>query len=552
MKLLFPIAAAILMVLAAGCASKNSAVEESYLEDPMLGRVEIFTVPLAPDIRLRSATYTPSGNVLVAYYPDATADVRHLSLAVMDDNGGNMRTFFSQPLPDRDKDNGIRFMVFPDNQRIFMGDFVLECAPDIDNCERTALLPVKYPGEVAGGAHISHRWSEIITAPDNVHIAWTTLLSNYSAAVFTGKLEKDTRGYTIVSPRIVSTLEPFQADPQHVDGVIPNPVRNGEVKQFVNGGAGISMVGASESDLADSVVQNLVTGAITQITRTPGYDETTIFSPDERLGIVMTSRFSDPTDLKILGAIPKPYPASLNMGLNMHAYTYAVTGVRKSRRGNIGPALIDIEASSTDQDYLGINLHTQEEWVFRSPMSWHPAGKKAMWMEEPRGASRLEGKRRIQVVRLLDYQPAPRVATQVTPDDVPYAETDLSVIEGLLQRSREVDVKVYGQHSGYIHYRQGAGGTIEKTYIDFSDDGESWYRGRETMQLNPQGHSTYIADLKLAGPRPGRMDLKVTFGPLQDPMPARIVFSKDETGVPLSHGYTEFDGQRLEITNLVE
>lgn len=541
-----------LFLLTTACAGAKPETGVGYRHDPAIGRVEILTVPLGPAVRLRSATYTPSGKVLIAYYPDASENIRQLSLAVMDDDGENLRTFFSQLIPERDKDNGLRFMVFPDNRRIFLGDFVLECAPDIDSCDRSALLPVQYPAEVAGGDHISHRWSEIITAPDNEHIAWTTLFSNYSAAVFTGKLEKGARAYTIGSTRIVSTMEPFQPDPHHTDGVIPNPVRNGEVKQFVNGGAGISMVGASESDLADSVVQDLHSGNITQVTRNPGYDETTIFSPDERLGIVMTSRFSEATDLKILGLMPKPYPASLNLGLNMHAYTYAVTGVRKVRGGNIGPALIDIEASSTREDYPGINLHTQEEWVFRSPMSWHPSGQKVMWMEEPRGASRLEGKRRIQVARLLDYQPGPQVATGVTPDDMPYAATDLSMIQGLLQRSRDVDVKVYGKHSGYIHYRRDASGTIEKIYIDFSDDGQNVYNGSETNRLNPRSNSTYTARVTLSGPEPGVMDLQVTFGPLRGELPSRLIFDPDESGTPLSRGYTEYGGQRLEVRALAE
>ena len=83
--------------------------------------------------------------------------------------------------------------------------------------------------------------------------------------------------------------------------------------------------------------------------------------------------------------MPRPYPDSLNMGVSMLAYTYSVTGVRKTRSGSIGPALIDIEASKTREGYLGINLNTQDEWVFHSPMSWHPDGKKAMWIEARRG-----------------------------------------------------------------------------------------------------------------------------------------------------------------------
>src|SRR3546814_18129122 len=100
------------------------------------------------------------------------------SLAVMNDDGTNLHTFFSQKVPAREKDNGIRFMVFPDNRRIFLGDFIVECATMLDHCENPALLPVQYPAQVAGGDDIAHRWSEMVVAPDDRHIAWTTLLAD--------------------------------------------------------------------------------------------------------------------------------------------------------------------------------------------------------------------------------------------------------------------------------------------------------------------------------------------------------------------------------------
>jgi hypothetical protein len=165
------------------------------------------------------------------------------------------------------------------------------------------LYSVEYPAEVAGGDDISHRWSEIIVAPDNRHIAWTTLLSNYSTIVLVGELQKEAAGYRIVYSRIVSTLDPFEKDPKHADGVMPKLLRGGEVKQFVHGGTAISEAGAIKHDTPDSVVQDLAGGGVEGITDTPSYTETTILSPDERLGITMTTRFSKRTDPAILALI---------------------------------------------------------------------------------------------------------------------------------------------------------------------------------------------------------------------------------------------------------
>lgn len=535
-----------LLIAAAGsvAASAHNASGKQRPSIPGIGRYDISTIPFDPKLDLRSATFAPSGKVLVAYTKDRSADRRQVNLAVMDVNGRNMRTFFSGAIPAREKDNGIRFMVFPDNKRIFLGDFVLECSKTLDLCNDPALLPVHYPAEVAGGDHIAHRWSEMIVAPDNRHVAWTTLLSNYSALVFTGELRKQRGAYAIVKPQIVSSINPFKPDPVHPDGVMPETARGGEVKQFVHGGTAISMVGAVR-DVADSIVQDLPTGKREVVTDTPGYTETTIFSPDERLGITMTTRFSR-SDPAILGLLPRPYPDSLNMSLSMFAYTYAVTGVRGGRDGNVGPALIDIKASETQDNYLGTNLSTDNDWVFRSPMSWHPGGKKAMWVEGLRDGSA----RRMRIVSLPDYRPAKPVAAKPTPDHVPYAISDLSVVQSYARTSQDIAVKVYGHSSGYITYRRSPGGVIEKTYVNFSNDGRNVYSGSERMQANMRGDSTYTAKVQLTGPTPGSMDLKITFGPADGKLPARLIFARDAAGVPQTYGYAEYNGRGLSVDAL--
>ncbi len=322
------------------------------------------------------------------------------------------------------------------------------------------------------------------------------------------------------------------------------------MKQFVEGGTAISLAGAKSRVTPDTVVQHLASGEIEQITDTPGYNETTIFSPDEKLGITMTTRFSEPTNMAILGLMPRPYPASLNIGLSMYIYTYGVTGVREARPGNVGPALIDIEASKTQEGYRGVNLNTEDEWVYHSPMSWHPGGKKAIWLEGLRGKERM----RMQVVHIPDYEPAPPVAAETTPDDIPYASTDLTAVREYFHSGQDMDVKVHGRDSGYIQYRRKGEGrteTIEKRYVDFSDDGKRVYNGTERMEANPGGRSTYTADVKLTGPEPGIMDLRITFGPLRGERPAKLIFSEDESGTPLTRGYTEYDGQRLTVDSLV-
>src|SRR5262245_16557188 len=105
-------------------AASVQGIAHASEEDSSFGRVDVSTIPFDPNLLVRSATYTPSGKVLVSYADRNTDDPRYLKLAVMDDDGTNMRSFFSEKLPEREKDNGIRYMVFADNRRIFLGDFI--------------------------------------------------------------------------------------------------------------------------------------------------------------------------------------------------------------------------------------------------------------------------------------------------------------------------------------------------------------------------------------------------------------------------------------------
>jgi hypothetical protein len=180
-------------------------------------------------------------------------------------------------------------------------------------------------------------------------------------------------------------------------------------------------------------------------------------------------------------------------------------------------------------------------------MSWHPSSTKALWMEGMRGGTQ----RRVQIVRLLDYKAGPAVAAKATPADMPYAASDMSVVKTYAAKSHDIDVKVYGRKSGYLTYRRTPKGSIEKTYVDFSDENGMVYSGRETMQVNPRGRSTYTADITLSGPKPGAMKLSMTFGPIEGERPAELIVAADQAGGAMSRGYVEYGGRRVNAADFV-
>lgn len=307
--------------------------------------------------------------------------------------------------------------------------------------------------------------------------------------------------------------------------------------------------------MAQSVVQDLMTGELTRITNTPNYDETTIFSPDERLGIVMSPRFSPKTNCALMGLVPRPHGNFVMQGMLNLVYMYSVAGVREFRKGNIGPVLIDINRSMTEPDYRGIALHDpKEDWVYLSPMSWHPSGKKAMWPELLRGTQHSDGgaQRRIQIAELLDYQPGEPAAPVNTPDDIPYASTDSSLLK---TRPKAIDGKIAGKHSGYMELRSKGGSitgvaTAKSTYVNFSDDGKTFYNGWESTYSSFVENSKYEAELEVTGENQGEIKLRMVFSPTAQ-IPS-LLFEPDSDGRPMSYGYASYNGQVMQVEEMRE
>jgi hypothetical protein len=517
-----------------------------------LGRVEVRTLSLPDSVNVITATYTCSGTVLVVYRKDGdSADPDFQNIAVVNDDGTGFRDVFSGVIKQHPKANGIRYMVFADNKRVLLGDWVLECSPAIDSCEKAELVPVEYPAELVDNPATIMHWSEIIIAPDNEHISWTTLRSDGNgAAAFIGKLVRHEKNYTVEKIQIISSPMGMKEDPSNPGFFIPQVMRGGEVKQFVRGGTAISLVGSKDSRLTDSVVQDLCSEEIQRITNTPGYDETTIFSPDEKLGLVMSCRASPKTDPAVFGLMPRPSYILRHMIISL--YMYAVAGVRKFRKGNIGPVLIDIKRSMTDENYRGVPLNDPEEaWVYYSPMSWHPSSKKTMWLEGLRGTNTM----RIRIAELQDYVPGSAVPAGKSPDNIPYGEKDLSQVRSTSGGS--FAGKIAGKHGGYIELtmqgEQGMGqnGSAEAVYVNYSDDGKTFYNGFEKSQYSPFSETTYEADVVMSGAETGETKFRAAFSKVIGGEPPKLLFDKADDGKPKSYGYARYQGITLKIENLL-
>ena len=311
------------------------------------------------------AIYSKTGKIIFAYKKEN--DDGNTYFGVMDDDGTNLKQLWGGEWKEYYKSNGIRLMPFDDNKKILTGDYVLECSPNIDQCDSSKLLPVIYPSEAVNLPGVYFVWSEIIVSPDE-HIAWSTLSSVYDDVNFSGKLVRNEDNYTISNVQIISTVGFVERDENDIELLKDVPIRGGEVKQFTNGGEAITLAGAGNAALAKSVFQSLIGEENYPLTHFPGYEETTIISPDGKLGLTMTTRFSPKTSSEILGYMPRPLPIYAASKINTFAYMYGVIKVSQSREGNIGPAAINIAESMSNPSYMGYDLH-EDGWIFNSPLS---------------------------------------------------------------------------------------------------------------------------------------------------------------------------------------
>ena len=498
------------------------------------------TIPLPEDIIIDDAHYLFNGNIFICYKRNNTLDYTYFG--VISDDGSNFKELYGDKLVISEKANGIRLIPFRDNKRIYLGDYVFECnnnTINISSCDKGVVIPVNYPKEVVNNKFTYKTWSEMVVAPDNEHVAWTSLNIACGAINFLGKFKREENTYEIIDSQIISTINFIEKDPTNETILIPKIPRGGEIKQFIGGGNALSLVGTQPDEFVKSVYQSLKTEEHYTFSHEPGYDETSILSPDEKLGISMSTRFSPTTSMGILGLMKRPYCSLVLSKITENVYTYAVTNVRKYRKGNVGPVLFDKEKSIKDPNYHGIDLHDKEDkFVFCSPISWHPSNLKALWPEIERGTSN----RRLRKLELNNYTPSSYPTIEKTTDDVPYG-LDMSELENIKLEEKTNGI-IKGNHSGYIeYYNSGFSQTkqiIKITYVNYTDDGKKFYNGEEIYDGDRTSKTVYISNVTLSGSEKGENKFKITFN-----KESKLI--KDE-----SEGYATYGGKTIKAEEYLE
>ncbi len=353
---------------------------------------------------------------------------------------------------------------------------------------------------------------------------------------------------------IISTVNDMEPDMDSEGFYRVNVRRGGEVKQFVKGGRGLTLAGGGNC-ITESTLQMLDTEEVAQITETLGYEETAIFSPNEKYAVCMSPRFSPETDCGVLGVVPLYYDMITRRKYLNVLYQYAIAGVRYEKAGNIGPVLIDIcRSMSEGRNYQGVDLSDPEgTWVYYSPMSWHPDSTKAMWNESTRVT---EGtvKGRLRRCRLLDVQPSEPVPMVPTPekDAIPYA---LPTEAAITRMEPEYPVKIKGAGGGIVINSCIAEDTVETRYENYSEDGKTFYSGwirvKAPANMFMPEETVIWSDIRVTGEHTGQMKLRITFLPDRR-FQVHLAKGMGEDGYPKCAGFAEYDGIRRDVGNMAD
>jgi len=495
-------------------------------------KTHLSNIPLPEDIIIDDGHYMFDGNIFICYKRSTT---NFTYFGVISDDGKNFKELYGEEFIVSPLANGIRLIPFRDGKRIYLGDFVFECndtTKNISSCEKGVLIPVNYPEEVVNNNYTYKTWSEMVVAPDNIHVAWTSLNMACGAVDFLGKFKRTENSYEIEESKIISTINFVEPDPTDESILITKIPRGGEIKQFIEGGNALTLVGTQPDEFVKSVYQSLKTEEVYTYSHEPGYDETSILSPDEKLGITMSTRFSPKTNMAIFGLMPRPHCSLVLSKIVESVYTYAVTNVRKTRKGNVGPVLFVKEKSINDPNYHGIDLHdTEEKFVFCSPISWHPSNLKAIWPEVEKGTSN----RRLRKLEISNYTPSAYPKIENTTDNVPYA-LDMSEMDNI-HYDKKTNGTIKGKKSGeIIYYNSGFNQThqtVKITYVNYSDDGKKFYNGEEEFIGDRTSKNVYKSNVILSGSESGQNNFTITFNTKSD-------LIKEET-----EGYASYGGKTI-------
>ena len=496
----------------------------------------IKTVELPDDIIYLGSHYNYQGQLFMVYQKKSSD---HYFLGICNEEGKILRELYEiQDTTGMDTTYIQRASSFSDGKRVLVAGKILQCTKEFLECDDAKLYDVVFPEEIKEFKNLLYTFSEPIVNYGGNHVFWSTFDKDINIVNFVGKLVFKDDKYYLEDVVGLSSYFYDLYDKEKGTFSLPDILRYGPIKQVINGGEALSIGGFLNYGLRKGIYQSLSEDKLEQLTMFEGYDETTTISPDSKLACVMTTRFSPNTSLEIVGMIPTPYSilASYLFSLHLLKFSIAKLRLKKTKKGNLGPALVDLNKVKKDKEYKGYNLTTDENWVFNGFISWSPDGKKIMFDE----TNKIDQTRRCQIVYLKNYKPGKIEFKDNYKGYVPYNRSIEETIN--LHLDYPMFINVTGK-TGYLEVNR-TENKCEINYYNYSKDGKNIYDGVYIYEKFPsEQYAIFEVDIKSTGEKKGYGKYRLWF----DLKNNEFLYDKGEDGKEKTYGDCEYEGKKINV-----
>ena len=496
---------------------------------------EIETVKFDSNIIYIGSHYNYQGDVLLIYKKQLS---NNYFVGIADEKGKLIKEVYEIKDGEVDDTYIHRASSFSDGKRVLIGGKILQCTNELKYCDDAKLYDVEFPEQLRNLPTLLYLFTEPIINYGGKYIFWSTFDTSMNIFNFFGELIFTGEKYVIENAKGLTNYFYDLYNKETGIYTLPKILRFGPIKQVIEGGKALSIGGFLNYGLRKGIYQSLSDNQINQITFFEGYDETTSISPDQKLACIMTTRFSNKTSFEIIGLIPTPYSILASYLVSIDVMSFSIGALRKKEivKGNLGPALVYLNKEKEEKNYKGINLKTDDLWIFNGFFSWSPDGTKVMFDE----TLKTKDNKRCQIVRLKNYQPSEiKIKDNFNPK-VPYARTIEETLNMHLDYPININIPGKSGNLQILHEEN----KCELTYDNFSEDNEIFYNGKylyEKIEENGVTNSIFQVNIESKGKKTGNCDFRLMFANKM------ILFDQYIDGKNKSYGKCTYEGKEINV-----
>lgn len=374
---------------------------------------------------------------------------------------------------------------------------ILECRPSVYDCATRDVRPVDFPIDSLTSLPQGAQNREATPDGAGEYVTWNEVRTFEGTRVTVAELERTSRGYRLVRPRVVQPR--YRRSGNAADWVAGGRFYEGG--KFVLGDRYLKYQTTRTGLNYDTGLLDLRTGEYRFMTRDLDYNETGDASPDGRWYSYSSARGLDRMDV-FTQLVRPPF-------LDMVAFgQVGRVGLFGNRRCMNEAWLMDFGGQRAN-GYAGQPLLTQDNWLARR-RQWYPDSKRILLTEQllPNVADGVPTGRqyRLRIVRLPGRATRPLPTRDLDRVDWDRITVPARKYQGLAAGpavTRVIEGRVSGR-AVLSYLGNFASGSWHVRYRNYSDDGVNTISGTESITVpSAIGTAVWAADLRSKGARRG-------------------------------------------------